>query len=275
MKRTIPILGFILAVFMLEGCKDDPPVYESDPIVFTKHVIVFGIDVYATERTRDSKILHVANVLAEWLDSDEDGVPNNQEVVDAMVEDNSALLMTRTGNEFDMLDWHLVPDHGTGQGLWDEETHPGGAEEGIFDASLEEILHLVNFGYMEVYPDVFGTSHGTRIAIAMDRARGGYFRYVPDDYPPDAWYTYYDETCEYGCQINEYFYWALTSILGGQDFEGRLEDIDEEWRFNTRAKVEAGDTAIYALMTDPLYKLPDQLPDGIYDAETFTINEYP
>ena len=41
-------------------------------------------------------------------------------------------------------------------------------------------------------------------------------------YPTDAWYTYNDESCDYGCQITEYTYWALTSILGVKIF---MEDL--------------------------------------------------
>jgi len=183
--------------------------------------------------------------------------------------------MTRSAQEFERLEDKWVPEHGIGQGLWDEETHPGGAEEGVFDASLEEVLHLITWGYMAVYPEIFGAERGSNIAMTMDSARGGYFNGVPVKYPSDAWYTYYDETCRYRCQVFEYFYWALTSILGGQEFEGRLEQIEDEWRYNTRAKVQQGDPNVYYLMIHPRYDLPNQLPDGDYNAETFTIEKYP
>ena len=50
----------------------------------------------------------------------------------------------------------------------------------------------------------------------MDKARGGQFTEIPNQYPSSAWYTYDDETCDYKCMSTEYIYWALTSILGGQ-----------------------------------------------------------
>lgn len=40
---------------------------------FTKHIEVFGIHINATASAPDEKLLHAANVLAEYLDNDEDG----------------------------------------------------------------------------------------------------------------------------------------------------------------------------------------------------------
>ena len=97
----------------------------------------------------------------------------------------------------------------------------------------------------------------------MDIARGGQFITIPKHYPANAWYSYDDQTCDYAsCQTIEYLYWAITSILGAQ--ENRLNEIDNEWRLNTRQKVEDTDTAIFTLLTNPIYKIPTILPDGTY-----------
>jgi hypothetical protein len=150
-------------------------------------------------------------------------------------------------------------------GLYGEEVHAGGAARGVFDATYEEVLHLITAaGYAKAYPHVFGEKPGTEIANAMDKARGGHFQTVPQAYPDGAWYTYDDRSCDYGCQITEYIYWGLTSILGAQDFPGRREEISGEWKLNTAAKVKAGDPALYTLLTDPKYAVPTQLPDGKY-----------
>ena len=45
--------------------------------VFKIQVSVFGIRVYATAETPNEKVLHAAHVLAQYLDNDEDGVPDN------------------------------------------------------------------------------------------------------------------------------------------------------------------------------------------------------
>ena len=76
---------------------------------------------------------------------------------------------------------------------------PGWTRRGRFDATLEEVLHLITHaGYAHVYPEVFGEKPGTQIAKAMDQARGGHFRRVPRSYPAGAWYTYDDRSCDYG-----------------------------------------------------------------------------
>ncbi len=238
--------------------------------IFRKQVDVFGVRVYATAATPDRKVLHAANVLAQYLDNDADGEPDNFAVVDAMRKNKAAMIMFASDQDSAEIDLEaFIPiellDSMVLQDLHGEETHPGGATERRFDATLEEVLHLItSAGYADTYPDIFGEKPGTAIGQAMDIARGGHFEQVPRRYPQNAWYTYYDETCDYGCQITEYIYWALTSILGGQDFPGRAEQIRDEWRLNTASTVRQGDRAIYDLLTDPQYRFPTRLPDGQY-----------
>ena len=237
---------------------------------FGKRVDVFGIPVYATADTPDAKVLHAANVLAQYLDNDADGKPDHAQVHAMMKKNKAAMVMTATERSFERLDVHrYIPertwDAMITQGLFGEETLPEWSRRGRFDATLEEVLHLITHaGYAYVYPEVFGEKPGTQIAKAMDLARGGHFRRVPRRYPAVAWYTYDDRSCDYGCQVTEYIYWGLTSLLGAQDYPGRGRDIGEEWRLNTQEKVRQGDPALYRLLTDPKYRFPAILPDGKY-----------
>ena len=70
---------------------------------------------------------------------------------------------------------------------------------GEFDASLEEVLHIINFaGHSAAYPDTFGLNIGSDLANAMDIARGGSsLMKIPNPYPANAWYSYDDKTCDY------------------------------------------------------------------------------
>ena len=250
------------------------PVGEESPRgfsrTFSKRVDVFGIPVFATTGTPDAKVLHAANVLAQYLDNNADGQPDNAQVHAMMKKNRAGIMMTATERSFERLDVHrYIPeriwDAMIMQGLFGEETLPGWTRRGRFDATLEEVLHLITHaGYAHVYPEVFGERPGTQIAKAMDLARGGHFRRVPRSYPAGAWYTYDDRSCDYGCQVTEYTYWGLTSILGAQDYPGRNQDIGQEWRLNTRDKVKQRDPTLYRLLTDPRYRFPSILPDGKY-----------
>ncbi len=51
----------------------------------TKSVDVFGIPVYATATVEDNKVLHAAKVMAEYLDNNRDGQPDDPSVVQQMV----------------------------------------------------------------------------------------------------------------------------------------------------------------------------------------------
>ena len=230
---------------------------------FCKTTEVFGVKIYATENVANDKIFHAASVLAQYLDNDEDGVVDNQLVLNELVEKKVWLLMVENESELDAA-IRIPPMGKPFQDLHDEEvTLINGSPR--FDASLEEVLHLITqHGYAEVYPNIFGENKDSEIAKAMDIARGGYFKNVPNSYPSNAWYTYDDKTCDYSCQITEYTYWALTSILGGQNYPGRLDEIKQEWRLNTKEKVKNSDPIVFSLMTDPRFNLPTNIPDGKY-----------
>ena len=100
---SVTILFLITAL----SCKEDSNSNHSDPISpgndpnftiishsdtgFTstnRKVMVFGIPIYAFYNVEDSKLLHAANIMAQYLDNDENGTV-----------DNSLLLSTLLNNE--------------------------------------------------------------------------------------------------------------------------------------------------------------------------------
>jgi len=282
-KMINPFLRLILlfSIKFFPSCKEDNKTTElintgNDPnftIVahsdngfssFNRKVVVFGIDIYAVSSVEDTKLLHTANVMAQYLDNDEDGTVDDQLVLDKMLENKVFMVMWKNENDLDNIE---PPSGREGQDLGNDETHPNfvsNGRMGEFDASLEEVLHVINSaGHSAAYPNAFGQRVGSDLANAMDIARGGQFITIPNLYPANAWYSYDDQTCDYAsCQTIEYLYWAITSMLGAQ--ENRLNEIDNEWRLNTRQKVEDTDTEIFTLLTNPIYKIPTILPDGTY-----------
>tara|TARA_B100000767_G_scaffold274873_1_gene309345 strand:- start:631 stop:1446 length:816 start_codon:yes stop_codon:yes gene_type:complete len=230
---------------------------------FNRKVVVFGIDIYAVAEVQDSNLLHAANVMAQYIDNDEDGLIDNQLVLNKMLENKAFLVMWKKEKDLNI----STPSGRIGQDLGNDETNPSFVSDGKvgkFDASLEEVLHLINnAGHSYAYPEAFGQNERSMLSKAMDIARGGQFFEIPSVYPEKAWFSYYDSTCDYEtCQTIEYFYWALTSLLGAQ--ENRLNDINDEWKLNTACLLEKIDTEIFKLINNPIYNLPTILPDGSY-----------
>lgn len=283
MKRfflnPMPMLYSYLLFLLFAACKEAPIqpgsiperndpnfkiVANDDGVLkkFTRKVEVFGIKIFAVPAVTDDKLLHAANIMAQYLDNDEDGNPDNPAVLDKMLKQKAFIVLWKKESDLNT----RIPKGWEGQDLGNDETHPefvSGGKTGTFDASLEEVLHIITHaGYAEVYPDIFGEKPGSKLADAMDLARGGQFMQVPRSYPDGVWYSYDDKTCDYACMVTEYHYWALTSLLGAQ--ENRLSNIQHEWKANTPAKLEQMDPAVYQLLTDPQYKFPRILPDGTY-----------
>lgn len=242
---------------------------------FDKYGEVFGIPFFATKTVSDDKLSHAMNIMAQYLDNDEDGMPDNPLVVEELLNQEVGMIMFSNEKEAETSQvWESDAPMDRYQELYGSETIITGSR---FDASLEEIFHLItDTGYEGVYPSVFGEFPGSELANLMDNARGGHFsnegtitedgyRYasaVPSSYPSGAWYTYDDETCTYDCMNTEYIYWAMTSILGAQ--EEYCSEIRHEWKLCTKEKVMNQDPGIYNLLTNPEYKLPSSLPDGSY-----------
>ena len=231
--------------------------------LLTRKIDVFGVGIYAADGVAESKLIHAAHVLAQYLDNDEDGVVDNQLVVDAMIASKATIGLWKNEDDLDVI---TEGQREFTMDLGDTETRPEWHVNNLptaFDASLEEVLHsITQNGYALVYPEIFGEETGTIVADAMDVARGGQFIEIPEEYPESAWYTYDDESCEYMCMITEYMYWGLSSILGAHT--NRLDAIGEEWQLNTAELVETNDPILYNLLTDDQYNFPIHLPDGNY-----------
>lgn len=267
MKRIMALMITGLIVLLVVGCMQT----QTSAEIFTQKKEMMGIKFYATSGVSENKLNHAMNVMAEYLDNDEDGIIDNPKVHDRLIERGATMILFKSPEESEKLAEKAMQslgktiDQDAIQDLYDSEIHINGAANGEFDASYEEIFHLItHVGYAAVYPEVFGEKAGSKVAKSMDIARGGHFETVPKKYPETAWYSYYDETADYGTMVTEYMYWAMTSILGAQEFEGRLEEIQGEWQLNTKAKVMEKDATIYKLLTTVEYGFPKQLPDGHY-----------
>ena len=224
-----------------------------------KYTTVFGVPVFAASSTTAAQFQHTASVLAAWLDNDGDGCVDNPTVVTKLSEksDKGQASIVVPGNEGTWttgLSQSLeTAGYFTNAPLYTGELKPScsgpAATSDCVDATLEEILHVItDLGFAKAFPPTFGvkTTSNSLLTQAMDVARGGRFTTIPSSYPSTAWYTYNDTTCLYDCQATEYIYWGVCAWVGA--LVGRGDAIKNEWKFETKAKLEAGDLKMTAII---------------------------
>jgi hypothetical protein len=148
---------------------------------------------------------------------------------------NSAGLQTLFADEV-VTNSCAVPENrgasSTDRSTWDGKRTSTSASDGTacdetFDASIEEILHLINSaGTSYLYPDqwdgVYSSSVGGYLESLNGNCGNGYSGDFVDplDRPNECSYAYRDETCDEGCIVIEGIYWAVTSYIGAQYYSG-------------------------------------------------------
>jgi hypothetical protein len=80
----LPLVFRNLSAEPIQLSSSFPSDIELSKTVFDKCVEVFGLRVLATSGVSEAKTLHTANVLAEYLDNDEDGNVDQPEVLAAL-----------------------------------------------------------------------------------------------------------------------------------------------------------------------------------------------
>ena len=236
--------------------------------LFSKTKRVFGIRILGTSNVEQERFNHAANVLHQYLDNNQDGKPDSKKLVRKLKRNKAA--MTLFENEAELENFLEHHEHKLDkaklnfQYLYNDEIILASDNSNRFDATLEEVFHLIcDYGYSQSNSKAFGYNKDSIIGQLMTEARGGHFNKPPKKYPKKAYYSYEDKRCDYDCQIAEYLYWGVTSMLGAQDGPGRYDDIKDEWRLNTPAKIKSNAPELYDLLSDPSTGLPTVLPDGI------------
>ncbi len=236
-------------------------------------VDVFGIYVISHSSIPTEYVEHSANVVAEFMDNDGNGVMDDPAVHYFLVENNFVVpVWTEALQEevFPSLRGTFCEDNlGWAASMYyghDDWAFGGIKQAGTWDTNLEEIWHVLSMGWYWAYPEYFGDRPGSRLADAMDAARGGQFQTVPDSYPEGAWYSYDDYTCDYYCQIHEYFYWILMANIEALDpaYTNKCADSAHEWYVCTKDELQQIDPQAYDLLNNQGFRLPTNIPVGNY-----------
>ena len=249
---------------------------------FDKFINVFGVYVTGSQGASLEYLNHTAHILAQLIDNDEDGVPDDSEVLSVLVDNNFIVPVWNTNDRENF--WnnargtYCEDNIGMAASMYyDEDAWAlGGIESaGTWDTNLEEVWHVVSVGWYETYPDYMGTENendeiiSSNLTRALDAARGGHFESIPEQYPDDAWYTYDDDSCNYRCQAHEYFYWVLMANIGALDLSitNKCEESKNEWNVCTKDELEAVDVLGYDLFNNQDFNFPTIIPDGSYQSE--------
>jgi len=244
---------------------------------FDKFIDVFGMYVIGTPGAPLGYVEHTANVLAQYIDNDEDGFPDDSKVLSFLVDDNYVVPVWNESDRdpfFEGIRGTYCEDNLSMAASmyyeYDQWAIGGIEKQGTWDTNLEEVWHVVSVGWYNSYPTYFGDSPGTsKLTAAMDLARGGQFETIPASYPRKAWYRYYDETCSYGCQVHEYFYWLLMANIGALEdaLTSKCQDVEDEWYLCTKAQMEETDALAFDLFNNQGFNLPTNIPDGSYQSQ--------
>ena len=235
---------------------------------FTKYIDVLGcFSIFAENSIPDTKVLHAAAVAAELLDNNEDGIVDDPLIEAQLISRNALIpIFFQDGNSAMNIFENNYNGDGVSAVLYNNEIDPSQTGYWGNDASVEEIIHSINhIGHTNIYPYAFSLEpNSSLMSTAMDSARGGQFLITPNSYPSSAWYHYDDWSCDYECMMIEYMYWAIVSYMGILNDPQTAAGIANEWEPYNATLLQSTDSLMYALITNPTYKLPLLAPDGYY-----------
>lgn len=225
------------------------------------------VHVVAERGIPDAQLLHVAAVVAELLDQDEDGVVDHLPLQVALAAGEAVMpVLQRERSKGEKALMRGYDGEGIAAVLYADEVDPSAPGFWGSDATVEEVLHTIHsVGHVSLYPEALALiPHSSRLTEALDVARGGHFLTVPRTHPEDAWFHYDDRTCAYDCMAIEYLYWATVTYMGLLDDPWIAASIADEWTLTTPEMLEQTDGRIHALLTDVRFGLPVKAPDGQY-----------
>ena len=267
---SIIILTLFSFIFSNEVCFDiesNPEPLHPGLSNFTKYVHVLDcFHVYAEPSINDAKVLHVAAVVAELLDNNEDGIVDDPGIEILLRESNAMIPVFSSEFSPSMDDVWNYYEGCVSAALFKNEINPSQPGYWGEDATVEEVLHTINVcGHVEMYPSTFNLApNSSLMSDAMDIARGGQFINIPNQYPESAWYHYDDWTCDYECMAVEYLYWCIVSHMGLLDNIQICNGIDNEWELCSPELFQSIDLLMYDIITSSEYNLPHLAPDGNY-----------
>lgn len=285
---------------------DVAAVPDAEPLVrwFAKYTQVFGVYLFATKDVSDDALNHATNIMAQFLDNDQDGQPDRPEAVKAMASRNAMMAIFTREGQYESSEIKKFGEESADSALrhyvtkddepwwtckqpladmpvwvyaelWEAEMKPGRVWEGN---ELEEVFHLYSHVGLGCTEADLAPFRGSALAASVETAVGdcgypsdGTFRYRRSDPQSCSGRFHYDDpTCTFPCLCNELLWYAYGNKLRLD--AGKAPRCDSDfYKACTPTEIEATDPGLAKLISDP--RLPKVLPDGNYQpagATSFT-----
>lgn len=241
----------ILSIFMAAHVSAETKLQWKCPgALFTQQVIVFdALQICSTEQVPQKKLLHAANVTAQWLDNNQDGKIDQESVSSQLKKNKATLVMSLEGfsdKQYDLLERSIDQGYAL-QDLSAEETNPANRR----DASQEEIHHLlISTGWAAAYPSLFSTEKRVNSVIYQQWRKAN----------RKGFYAYGDPTCDAECKTMEFHYLAAAAYLGS-----KADLFSDEMRLKSRHQLRSKMAEVVDLFESEQYHYPKhRWPNGDY-----------
>lgn len=226
------------------------PAPDCQAAAFDKSALIFDtVLICGTNGVPADKLQYAANVAAEWLDNDEDGIVDEPRLLETMRGNKPLVIMSGNGISVAAMPGLLLALNGyKTQDLSAAETNPAGDRR---DASQEEIHHVImNAGWQPLFPAIFSETAGDNSTLYQA------WKFADDN----AHYYYDDPTCDDSCKVTEFVYLATAAYLGS------AEDLQsDEMRLKTRDELGQTIPAVIEIFESADYVYPtNHWPDGSY-----------
>ena len=233
MPRTSVLFFLSCALSLSAGAKQSvvfpitsPPSAYSPFSSISQSIYLWGIPILATSSVDDADLQHAAGVLAQYLDNDEDGCPDDRNVVFQLNEYHPAgpygVMVFKDDEEREDLENGLTHSQSTTYSWFESLTVENDIRKqcsgkqgtnSCFDGTLRSTFNLISRrGLASVSSSTWGEQRDSTIADEMDTARGGYRTNPPSTYPNDAVFT--NKELGYSRQVRMFAYYSVTSMLG-------------------------------------------------------------
>ena len=207
-----------------------------------------------------------------YLENDNDGICDDPKVCDKLKEKDVTLAIYASEPNFLDLIRTVLSGISMDIDLFASEIIPRSCAcknldncDNRFDATLEEVLHLItDIGVNDVYPEFannFQSTLGNYIKELNGDCGSGNDYINSSSGLCSGSYAYDDCTCDESCFVVEGTYWALTSLLGAQEFRG--DEINNEWLLYNSFLMESRAPELTQFLRDKnsFHCLPLNLPN--------------